>query len=436
MSNTIAKNPAVEVKGELVTINNESFYKISNSHTMRPFFMTIVSDSNHWMFISSNGGLTAGRKNAEFSLFPYYTDDKITALAETTGCKSIFRITKDNKTQLWEPFSERQAGLYNIKRNLYKNIYGNKIIFEEVNEDLNISFTYEWNSSDEFGFVRKATFINNSDENLEISLLDGFQDLLPYGVGSDIQGIRSNLVDAYKKCELEATSGLGIYKAEPSEALKANLVWSLGLENPIYLLSSAQINNFRRGIELHQEVDVKAEKGAYLLNATIYLSSKEQKSWLQVANVNQTVSDVARLSEMIKTNDNLEEKLNKSIEIGTEKLIELVASSDGLQLSNDKLINTRHFSNTLFNIMRGGIFDHNYTIEKDDFVTYVSKANKQLFADKKESLAKLPEKFTLNFIKELADKDANKDFKRLCLEYLPLKFSRRHGDPSRPWNKF
>ena len=28
------------------------------------------------------------------------------------------------------------------------------------------------------------------------------------------------------------------------------------------------------------------------------------------------------------------------------------------------------------------------------------------------------------------------DFKRLCLEYLPLKFSRRHGDPSRPWNKF
>ncbi len=25
---------------------------------------------------------------------------------------------------------------------------------------------------------------------------------------------------------------------------------------------------------------------------------------------------------------------------------------------------------------------------------------------------------------------------RLCMEYLPLSFSRRHGDPSRPWNKF
>jgi len=28
------------------------------------------------------------------------------------------------------------------------------------------------------------------------------------------------------------------------------------------------------------------------------------------------------------------------------------------------------------------------------------------------------------------------DFARLCLEYLPLYFGRRHGDPSRPWNHF
>ncbi len=304
-------------KGELINFENESYYKISNSHTMRPFFMTIVSDSNHWMFISSNGGLTAGRKNAEFALFPYYTDDKITALAETTGCKSIFRIQKNDKIFLWEPFSERQAGLYTITRNLYKNEFGNKVVFEEINEDLEVTFRYQWNSSDQFGFVRKATLVNNSDENLAISILDGFQDLLPYGVGSDIQGIRSNLVDAYKKCELEADSGLGIYalsaiivdKAEPSEALKANLVWSLGLENPTYLLSSSQLNNFRRGIELQQEVDVKAEKGAYFLNADITLSANQEKSWLQVANVNQTVSDVTRISELIKSDKNIEATL-------------------------------------------------------------------------------------------------------------------------------
>ncbi|MDP5105315.1 MAG: hypothetical protein NWQ31_04010, partial [Polaribacter sp.] len=437
-------NSTNQITGQLVTLENESYYKISNSHAMRPFFMTIVSDSNHWMFISSNCGLTAGRKNAEYSIFPYYTDDKITELSETTGCKTIVRISKNGKTLLWEPFSERQAGIYTIVRNVYKNEFGNKIIFEEINEDLGVTFKYQWNSSDEFGFVRKATLTNNSDENLDISILDGFQDLIPYGVGSDIQGIRSNLVDAYKKCELEADSGLGIYalsaiivdKAEPSEALKANLVWSLGLENPTYLLSTLQVNNFRRGIQLQQEVDMKAEKGAYLLNADFSLNSNQEKKWLQVANVNQTVADVTRLSELIKANDGLEEVLQNNIEKGTKNLINLVAASDGLQLSNDPLVNTRHFSNTLFNIMRGGIFDDNYTIEKEDFTTYLSKANKQLFAAKKETLATLPEKFTLDFIKNLAENDADKDFKRLCLEYLPLKFSRRHGDPSRPWNKF
>ena len=42
----------------------------------------------------------------------------------------------------------------------------------------------------------------------------------------------------------------------------------------------------------------------------------------------------------------------------------------------------------------------------------------------------------LKFLKELAENQVDKNFKRLCFEYMPLKFSRRHGDPSRPWNKF
>ena len=48
---------------EQVRLNGEKFLKIHNNDAMRPFFMSIVSDSNHWMFISSNGGLTAGRRN-------------------------------------------------------------------------------------------------------------------------------------------------------------------------------------------------------------------------------------------------------------------------------------------------------------------------------------------------------------------------------------
>ncbi|MCX2719830.1 hypothetical protein [Lentiprolixibacter aurantiacus] len=427
-----------------VHIGDDVFYKISNSDSLRPFFMSIVSDSNHWMFISSNGGLTAGRKNAQFSLFPYYTDDKITESTEVTGSKTILRVKTNGETALWEPFSERLYGVYNITRNLYKSIYGNKILFEEINHDLGLTFSYEWNSSNVYGFVRKSSLRNNGDAQLEISLIDGIQNVLPYGVGSDLQNRQSNLVDAYKRTELLKSSGLGIFalsaiivdKAEPSEALKANVAWSLGMENPTHLLSSLQLNTFRKGKPVHGETDVKAEKGAYLLHKEMTLDSGDEKKWTIVANVNQDHSAIAELSKSIEEDGQLLQKLEEDIDLGTQRLIMLNASSDGLQYTRDQLRDTRHFSNTLFNIMRGGIFDDNYNIEKWDFKKYLRKANLEVFSQFEKAVDALPEVFSLSRLKALSAGADDNNFKRLCLEYMPLKFSRRHGDPSRPWNVF
>jgi hypothetical protein len=249
-------------------IEGEEFFKIENQDKLRPFFMSIVSDSNHWMFISSNGGLSAGRKNAEFALFPYYTDDKITEFADITGSKSIFQIEHKNDVILWEPFSDRFNEKYQLKRNIYKNLYGNKIIFEEILEDLNISFSYQWNSSNMYGFVKKAELKNLSDIAYKITVLDGLQNIMPNGVSSDLQSSTSNLVDGYKRNELDPTSGMGIFalsaiivdKAEPSEALKCNIAWSLGLQNPSYLVSSKQLNDFRNKKAITTETDIKGEK--------------------------------------------------------------------------------------------------------------------------------------------------------------------------------
>ena len=437
------QNTSLDVKGEMVTFDDEVYYKISNSNAMRPFFMSLVSNSNHWMFISSNGGLTAGRKNAENALFPYYTDDKITESAEVTGSKTIIQIQEDDKTLLWEPFSDKY-GVYTLRRNLYKNSYGNKVIFEEINEDLGVTFRYQWNSSTIYGFVRKSTLINTTDSKINAVVLDGVQNIIPYGIGSDMQNTYSNLVDAYKKCELEADTGIGIYalsaiivdKAEPSEALKSNFVWSLGLNNPTYLISSLQLDKFRNGENIHQEIDVKATKGAYFTIQELELKPNKEVNWMLISNVNQTNSSITEISEKIKNDDNLSVLVQQDIEAGTRNLVELTTAADGLQLSNDQLRNTRHFANTLFNIMRGGIFDDNYQIEKTDFVTYLANANKEVSQRKNSILADLPELFNVNFIKNLAENDSDKDFKRLCFEYLPLKFSRRHGDPSRPWNRF
>ena len=241
-----------KVEGKQIKIKNENFYKISNVNKMRPFFMSIVSNSNHWMFISSTGSLSAGRKNSEFALFPYYTDDKITESSEITGSKTILIIKINGKKYLWEPFSDKYSGIYNISRNIYKNTIGNKVIFEEINHDLNIEFSYQWNSSNKFGFIKKSFIKNNSKENVSINLIDGIQNILPYGVGEGLQNAQSNLVDAYKKCELEYNSRTGIFslsaiivdKAEPSEALKANTVCSSEIENTKHLFLLLQLNYF------------------------------------------------------------------------------------------------------------------------------------------------------------------------------------------------
>ncbi|MDB4496014.1 hypothetical protein N9254_00955 [Flavobacteriaceae bacterium] len=446
-TNILTKKPSqknMDVQLKSVVIDDEAYYQISNNDAMRPFFMSIVSDSNHWMFISSNGGLTAGRKNSEYALFPYYTDDKITESADITGNKSIFRIYKNNKEYKWEPLAVRSLGSYSTTQNLYKNRYGNKIIFEEINHDLELTFRYQWSSSNTFGFVKKSKLINTGKEAVKVSLLDGIQNIMPASIGSDEQNQSSNLVDAYKRNELEEATGLGIFalsailvdKAEASEALKANVVWSIGLNNPKYLLSSLQLNNFRLGNTVQQEVDVKAEKGAYFLNSDIILEKESAKEWMIIANVNQNHSNIAKLSKQIKEDSSLLDKVNNNINLGTKRLVELNSASDAIQVTSDNLKDTRHFANTLFNIMRGGIFDNNYQIEKWDFKNYLEQANTKVAFTSESIIDNLPELFSLSELHKIAYENEDKNFRRLCLEYMPLKFSRRHGDPSRPWNKF
>ncbi len=433
-----------KVDGELIQFENESYYKISNYDLMRPFFMSIVSDSNHWMFISSRGGLTAGRKDSESALFPYYSDDKITEASDITGSKTIFQVHVNDKILLWEPFSDRYIGTYKTQRNLYKNSFGNKIIYEEINHSLGLTFRYQWNFSHTYGFVKKSILINNNSDEISVTLLDGIQNIMPYGVEEGLQAIRSNLVDAYKKNELESEVGIGVFslsaiivdRAEPSEALKASVVWSYGLEDVTYLVSSLQVADFRIGKSIVQENDIRAEKGAYFVSTSIVLSSDRQKTWMIVADVNQTINSIVHTSELIKSKKDIFELVQEDIALGTKQLFCLNASSDALQMTADKMRNGRHFSNTLFNIMRGGVFDDNYQIEKSDFINYISKANKDVLKRNGQLLNALSEYFTLNQLKELLEKEQDLDLKRLAFEYMPLKFSRRHGDPSRPWNKF
>ena len=51
-----------------------------------------ASDADLWMFIASGGGLTAGRVDADGSLFPYQTVDKLHDAHHHPGLVTLIRI--------------------------------------------------------------------------------------------------------------------------------------------------------------------------------------------------------------------------------------------------------------------------------------------------------------------------------------------------------
>jgi hypothetical protein len=444
----LGKNPlrfnATPVQGEQVMLEGEEFYRISNYDRMRPFFMSVVSDADHWMFVSSNGALTAGRRNADLALFPYYTDDKIRDMAEVTGSKTILIVRRRGKNQIWEPLSERSQGNYRTRRNLYKNLRGNKLVFEEINEDLSLTFRYGWFNSNRFGFIRRAWLSNAGPDAAQIELLDGVQNLMPCGAGSQFNLEYSTLLDAYKRSELISETGLGLFRLsaipvdrpEPAEALRATTVWSLGLDRKTTLLSPLQLDRFRRGLPLAEETDVRGERGAYFVQTRMILRHGQIADWLLAAEVGQGSPEVAALNRLLHTPGRLKRLVQADIDHGTRELEHIVSTADGLQKSACPLTNARHYSNTLFNVMRGGVFNDGYKLNPDDLLAFVTNADKLLAARRSSFFHRLPRPVYYGEAVTAAVATGDPQLERLCREYLPLTFSRRHGDPTRPWNRF
>lgn len=446
--------------GKYIDIHGERFYCIYHYDHMQPFFISLASDTDLWMYISSTGGLTCGRRNPEQVLFPYYTDDKITENYEQTGPKTILRVQTAQGTKLWEPFSSRQMGTYHIIRSIAKSVTGNRLIFIEKNIDLGITFSYEWAPATHLGWVRTAHLSNETDAPITIEVLDGLQNVMPSGVERITQNTFSTLVDGYKRTEhvgngmvLFRMEAILVDRAEPSESLRCNSVYTLGLpdsENrePQYLCSSTQLDSFRRGGAIHAEAESKGVRGAIFANFTTTLPSKNNSTqsyttlnnptpytWHFICDVMQDAVSVRRNMAFMQQ-ANAVEQLQSALQTTTNNLRQIVAQNDGVQHTADEANDARHFANTLFNTMRGGFYCDNYHISGSAFAQHIRTFNRAL-ADKHHTfLTSLPESISHAELDQAVQDRQDHQLHRLFMEYLPLTFSRRHGDPSRPWNLF
>ena len=432
------------VRGSLIEVDGERYYRIENYDAMAPFLMSLASDSDHWVFFSSTGALTAGRRDADHALFPYYTDDRIHDSQDQTGGKTILRVARDGGVALWEPFSTRHEGLYRLTRSLAKSVCGNKLLFEEVNHDLDLAFSCQWLTSERFGLVRRAALVNLGVAPVRAELLDGVQNLLPYGVTRRFQMEYSTLLDGYKESELDAATGLGLIKLssipldrpEPNEALRVTTVWSEGLPGARHLLCAAQLDRFRHGEALLEENLVRGRRGAYFLAASLHLPAGARRDWSIVAEVDQDAAAVAATLRLLRSAADLRLLLDEDVARGALNLHRMVAAADGLQLTGDPLSAHRHFSNVLFNIMRGGLPADGYRVTRTDFSAFLAGASRIVAARSTAFLASLPDSLPHAAFLQRARQHGDADVERLAREYLPLTFSRRHGDPSRPWNIF
>ena len=426
----------------LVEIGGSEFYLVPNLEMLDPFLMSIVSDGDRWMFVSSTGALTAGRGDASGALFPYETDNRLHGSSRTTGPVTSIQISRGTEEILWRPFELRSKG--SIRRRLYKSVIGDSVIFEEEHGSAPVTFRYQWSSSDEFGFIRTASVVNEGEETLRVELLDGLMNILPHGLTPGLYQSMSNLTDAYKRNEIiDPATRLGVFslesliadRPEPAEVLKGTVVWSVGLANPQVTVSTDAIARFERKdvVPIHLTT---GRPGAYLLHSKFELEPGAESSWHIVSDVAQDQKAVVSRRAMLRSDPNIESSLADAIDDSRESLKRIMARADAQQHTADEIATAHQFANVTYNVMRGGVPLSGYDIHTADFAAFVQARNTRIAERHNDWLWSLPGKIDRSRLEEQIDGLSDEHMSRLFLEYLPFSFSRRHGDPSRPWNRF
>ena len=190
--------------GAFVRVDDQDFYQISDYDCIPPFLMSIVSAGDHWMYVSSTGGLTIGRGSAESPFFPYQTVDKLHDSQLHTGPITLVRGHDAlGEPVFWRPFSNGIGGVPTGSRRLLKSLAGDQVVFEETHDRLGLVFRYSWRTSTEFGFIRTASLHNTGTAEIGVEVVDGLRNICPSGVSLYTYLRASCLADAYKHNECD-----------------------------------------------------------------------------------------------------------------------------------------------------------------------------------------------------------------------------------------
>ena len=167
------------------------------------------------------------------------------------------------------------------------------------------------------------------------------------------------------------------------------------------LLSEDQVRGFCGGEGVHSEASGKGNCGAFFVQSAVTLPSQADHCWYLLADVEQGPSQTADLLHAIRHGVPAG-AIEQDVATGTARLERLAGSADGFQKCSDDLVNGRHFSCALSNIMRGGVFPHGYRFPRADFLDFVGERNLPLREPVEAALVKLEGPLTLQSALKLA----------------------------------
>jgi hypothetical protein len=429
---------------EFVTRADGRYAVIRDVDRLAPFLMTVVGDSDVWLFVGSNSPFTAGRVDPDGGIFPYQTADKILGHSDTSGAVSAFRVRRDGGApQSWEPWGPSSRS-DRIGRNLYKHVLGTSVIFEETNFDLGLRLSWTLSTCERFGLVRECVLENVGSGAVAVEYVDGFHMLLPPGVGQRSYAELSYLAAGYMRHEALPDVAMGVIALNsaindgpmPLESLRTTCAWSLGLDDPIVALSERQLGVFRNGGKVQRESELRGEFGSFLLAGSMTLDAGQSRTWFTVVDTRLDQVALVDLRDRLRDPAKLEAELRAAVVRDRDDLRRRIAAADGLQQTADEAATVNHLTSVLFNCMRGGTFADSYRFPRYDLALFLRGQNAPLAERYSTWTAALPEVVTLDELHAAAKDTGDAQLIRICSTYLPLIYSRRHGDPSRPWNRF
>jgi hypothetical protein len=201
------------------------------------------------------------------------------------------------------------------------------------------------------------------------------------------------------------------------------------------LLSSHQLRAFVRGDLVEAEALIRGRKGAFLVHFASRVGTGGIE-WHQVIDSPRSQVQVAELVRTLEAGGGTPAQIHAALTANTAGVDELLARADGLQDSADTMAAAHHRANVLFNIQRGGVFTSGTTLDRDDLRAFATLRHRPTAERLAATFDAGPQHIDRAQALAAARAAAGAHGERLVLGYLPLTFSRRHGDPSRPWNKF